>query len=94
MFVLEEFEFHLGLEFGVFKQRNFVFQKFSGLNSEHWVLDFLDLGQEFLDVGICAFVVSGEVALMEAGWGVGGFVDLGEMAVGGHLCFESGFLLL
>ncbi len=71
-----------------------MFQKLSGLNSEHWVLDFLDLGEEFLDVGICAFVVSGEMALMDAGWGVRGFVDSGEMAVvGGHLGFESGFLL-
>jgi hypothetical protein len=71
------------LEFFVFKQGNFVFQLFSGFNGENWVLDFFDLGEELLHVRICAFVVSGEVALVRVGLRVVVFVDLGNVAVMG-----------
>jgi hypothetical protein len=94
VFILEQFDFHLGLEFLVFKLGNFVFQLFSGLNGENWVLDFLDLGEELLHVGICAFVVSGEVALVWVGLGVVVFVDLGNVAVmGGHKSFTQVFII-
>jgi hypothetical protein len=82
----------LGLKFFILKQGNFVFQLFSRLNCEHWVLDFLDLGEELLHVGICALVVSGEVALVRVGLGVVVFVDLGNVAVmGGHNALFQGF---
>lgn len=82
----------MGLEFFVFKQGNFIFQLLSRLNGEHWVLDFLDLGEELLHVGICAFVVSGKVALVRVDLGVVVFVDLGNVAVmGGHKAFSQGF---
>ncbi len=82
----------MGLEFFVFKQGNFVFQLFSRLNGKHWVFDFLDLGEKLLHVGICAFVVSGEVALVRVDLGVVVFVDLGNVAVmGGHKALCQGF---